>query len=79
MILTRLKEATRDQHEELERVFDPTVRAFTPGDYRRLPARLYGFYEPLEARLGALPDWSAAGFDFSRRRKTPLLVRDLQS
>mgnify|MGYP000852622392 CR=1 FL=1 len=47
--------------------------------WRRLPARLYGFYEPLEAGLGALPDGSAAGFDFSRRRKTPLLVRDLQS
>ncbi len=79
MILTKLKQTTQPQHELLERDLNLLNRCPTLADYRQLMARFYGFYEPLEAQLSALLDWRAVPFDFEQRRKTLLLVRDLQA
>jgi heme oxygenase len=48
-------------------------------DYRRLLGKFLGFYEPAEEVLDATFKWSAINFDFTSRRKTPLLMRDLHA
>ncbi|MBC8012307.1 MAG: biliverdin-producing heme oxygenase, partial [Burkholderiales bacterium] len=37
----------------------------------------FGYYAPLEARLGASPFWADLAFDFAARRKMPRLEQDL--
>jgi len=79
MILTRLKQKTFLYHERLEKKLDlfHGVRAFD--DYRLLLGKFLGFYEPAEEVLEATFNWSAINFDFTSRKKTPLLLRDLHS
>ncbi len=50
----------------------------TRAEYTRLLMLLYGFYAPLEARLATFDaQWAVCGIDFERRRKIPMLERDL--
>ena len=63
----------------LERDLNLLTCCKTLADYWQLIARVYGFYEPLEAGLSALLDWRAVPYDFQQRLKTPLLVRNLQA
>lgn len=77
MILAKLKEATRDQHEALENVVDVMNKTFSIEDYKELITKFYSFYAAVEPTLPAA-ELSAAGFDVEPRRKTPLLERDLK-
>lgn len=78
MILAKLKESTRDQHEALESVVDVMNRTFSLDDYKGLLTKFYRFYSSLEPNLptGELLE---AGFDTSPRKKVPLLERDLNA
>ena len=51
--------------------------AFSLADYRRLLARFYGYYVPLEARMVAWSRVEARGIDYAERVKVPELERDL--
>lgn len=75
MIMSRLKQATVQQHHEVEAsmpVMQPHLRLET---YRQLLGQLYTVIEPLEAQLSALP--IPDQFDLAARRKADLLRRDL--
>ena len=76
MIMAKLKEATREQHENLENVVNVMDAMFTREDYERLLTKFYTFYSSIEPRVAAnsLKD---SGFDFDARAKTPSLERDL--
>jgi len=79
MILTRLKQKTLLHHERLEKRLDLFHGVRTYDDYRRLLGKFLGFYEPAEEVLEAAFNWTAINFDFTSRKKTPLLLRDLHS
>src|SRR5215813_11115241 len=79
MILTRLKQATLWRRERLEKRLDLFHSVNTLDDYRRLLGKFLGFYVPAEEALEATFNWSAVKFDFTSRKKTPLLMRDLHS
>lgn len=51
MILTRLREETRDAHEHLEARMDILGCTRSLSGYKGLLAKFYGFYLPLERRL----------------------------
>ena len=75
MLMARLKEATRQRHEEVEArmpVLDPGLPL--PG-YARLLRQLQTVVEPLEAQL--LERSVPAAFRLKERLKAPLLARDL--
>lgn len=78
MIMTKLKEATRDQHENLENTVDIMGEVFSLENYRLLLTKFYRFYAAIEPRV-AENDLDGAGFDFDARRKTPLLEKDLEA
>lgn len=78
MILTKLKEATRAQHENLENTVDVMNQMFSLEDYKRLLTKFYRFYAAIEPKV-AENDLQKAGFDFAERRKTPLLEKDLKA
>jgi heme oxygenase len=75
---SRLREATRPHHEAVERSVDLLRSCQSLDGYRRLLGRFLGFYEPAEARLSP---WLEAvpGLDYSRRRKSSMLVDDLKA
>jgi len=77
MILKHLKEATGLSHAALESRLPLLDARMSQGRYRQLLQLFLGYYEPLEAKLLALPHWDAIGFDYAERRKTPQLVQDL--
>lgn len=78
MILAKLKEATRAQHENLENTVDVMSKMFSPEDYKILLTKFYRFYAAIEPKV-AENHLDTAGFDFAERRKTPLLEKDLQA
>jgi len=79
MVLTRLKQKTFWHHERLEKRLDLFHGVNTFDDYRRLLGKFLGFYEPVEEALEATFDWRAISFNFTSRKKAPLLMRDLHS
>jgi heme oxygenase len=79
MVLTRLKQKTLWHRERLEKRLDLFHGVNTFDDYRRLLGKFLGFYEPAEKALEATFNWSAINFDFTSRKKSPLLMRDLHS
>ncbi len=78
MIMKKLKEATKEQHDALESVVDVMNRMFTKEDYGNLLTKFYRFYSAIEPAMPA-DELKAAGFDIDERRKLPLLERDLES
>lgn len=78
MILVKLKEATREQHDALENVVDVMNRMFTQEDYKELLSKFYRFYSAIEPTLPA-DELREHGFDVEERRKLPLLERDLDT
>lgn len=78
MILAKLKEATRAQHENLENTVNVMDNLFSPDDYKVLLTKFYRFYAAIEPKV-AENDLQSAGFDFAERRKLPLLEKDLKS
>lgn len=77
MMLKCLKAATSTRHAALERMLPLLDANLTHATYRQFVRRLFGFYEPLEAQLLALPWWGAVEFDYAPRHKTPRLQQDL--
>ncbi|HMS43520.1 MAG TPA: biliverdin-producing heme oxygenase [Pyrinomonadaceae bacterium] len=78
MILAKLKEATREQHENLENTVDVMNQMFSLENYKTLLTKFYRFYSAIEPQVAA-NDLKSAGFDFVARRKTPLLETDLKN
>ena len=78
MILSKLKESTRSQHEALESVVDVMNKTFSREDYRALLMKFYRFYSAMEPRLPA-DALAVEGFDVGPRLKLPMLVKDLQT
>ena len=77
-MLKCLKAATSSRHAALERKLPLLDANLSHATYRHFVQRLFGFYDPLEAQLRALPWWGAVGVDYALRHKTPRLRRDLQ-
>ncbi len=76
--MTKLKEATRDQHDEMEKTVAIMDRMFSLEDYKKLLEKFCRFYSAIEPRIAAV-DLETLGFDFDKRRKTDLLENDLKS
>lgn len=74
--IAELRIATWPAHQRLERRIDFKARLADAGTYRRHIEGMWGFYAALEPQLGSgvLHDSLA---DYERRRKLPLLTRDL--
>ena len=77
MILAKLKEQTAEQHHRLEAKLDILTRLSSPQGYKSLLEQFYGFYRPLEIHLGSVMCPSGSLSNFTARRKTPLLEKDL--
>jgi heme oxygenase len=78
MILAKLKETTKEQHEALENVVNVMNSTFTLDDYKALITKFYLFYSALEPSLPA-EQLKENGFDIESRRKLPSLERDLSA
>lgn len=76
--MAKLKEATREQHDDLENTVNVMDRLFSLEDYQMLLTKFYRFYAAIEPRVAA-NDLQKAEFDFDARRKTPLIERDLNA
>lgn len=79
MILKRLKEATGSRHTALESRLPLLNADMSRARYLQFLQLFWGYYEPLETQLQALPYWNAMGFDYAGRHKTPRLLQDLQA
>jgi len=77
-ILKKLKEATKKQHDELERIVDLMNEKLCLDDYKSRLLGFYRFYSFIEPCLEGF-DWDSFGYDFQRRRKLPLLLKDLRN
>lgn len=77
MILVRLREATKPQHQQLEATVDVLNRVLDLAQYEKLLRDFYGFYAPVERRMRQLLATRDIGFDYEPRLKVPLLARDL--
>jgi heme oxygenase len=77
----KLKEFTAAHHDKIEQhaltkaIVDETI---TQEAYAHLLSKFYGFYSVCEPPLEQSALWQQTGFDIVARRKTPLLVKDLQ-
>lgn len=77
-LIQALRADTAQLHVALEKRLPFFSERLDLALYRRLMAAYYGFYQPLEQRLHALP-LIPAGLDQSRRIKLPVLRADLQA
>ncbi len=79
MILTRLKDETRQSHQATEQQLDLFNRMLTKSDYSRLLGRFWGFYVPIESKLNQVVGLNELPLNLPARQKKPLLERDLTS
>jgi len=78
-ILERVRYETRHLHKTLENEL-PIMRAdLQLSDYRRLLARFYGFYVPVEDALAGVLDLEFVLPDWPQRRKIDSLMKDLRA
>lgn len=75
MILQKLKESTRQQHEDVEGAVDVMSKLFSLEDYKKLIAKFRSFYSAYEPTL-PYAELKEAGFDYDERRKLPSLEAD---
>ncbi|HXF43301.1 MAG TPA: biliverdin-producing heme oxygenase [Pyrinomonadaceae bacterium] len=77
-ILESLRQKTRPIHEKLEQVVDVFTAAKDIESYGKLLKGFYRFYLAYETSLNnsLLLEY---GFDYEKRRKLPLLIKDLDS
>jgi heme oxygenase len=78
MILAKLKEATREQHEGLENTVNVMDQMFSLDNYKTLLSKFYRFYSAIEPEIDKL-DLTATGYNFDERRKLPKLEADLKN
>ena len=79
MILSDLREGTREQHRRLEQAVNLPSRLTSRGAYTGLLERFYGLYQPLEARLAAHHQLTLSGIAAQRLEKHTLLEQDLRT
>ncbi|GMA15430.1 heme oxygenase (plasmid) [Deinococcus metallilatus] len=75
MLMSRLKQATQRQHQEVEALMPVMQPSLSREAYARLLRQLHAVVGPLEAQLLTLP--LPAPFEIDLRLKEPLLLRDL--
>jgi heme oxygenase len=75
MILQKLKESTRQQHEDVEEAVDVMGNMFNLDDYKRLISKFWAFYAAYEPVL-PYAELKEAGFDYDERRKLRWLEAD---
>ena len=78
MLMQKLKESTRPQHEAVEGSVDVMSKLFSLEDYKLMIAKFRSFYSGYEPTL-PYADLKAAGFDYDERRKLPSLDADAQA
>ena len=78
MILKKLKESTRIQHEQLEKLVNLVDDGISREKYIATLVAFYRFYRSLEPKLERF-DFSPFGYDFFKRRRLPLLENDLKA
>lgn len=78
-ILERLRYETWHLHQALENDLPVMRPALQWADYRRLLARFYGFYMPVEEVLARVPDLGSTLPDWPQRRKIDSLAKDLRA
>ncbi len=78
MILSKLKESTKEQHEALEFVVDVMRPDLTMDHYKGLLAKFYLFYAAIEPALPA-DLLRNNGFDLDKRLKLPALEKDMNA
>jgi heme oxygenase len=78
MILKKLKESTKIQHEQLEKLVNLVDDGLSREEYIATLVAFYRFYQSLEPKLERF-DFSPFGYDFFKRRRLPLLENDLQA
>ena len=76
-LTARLREATAEQHRELENWVDPARRFALPARYAAYLQEIHPLFAGFEAALALLP-WGKLDFDLEPRRKAPLIERDLR-
>ncbi len=79
MILKRLKDETRFSHQATEQHLDLFSRMLTKSEYARLLGRFWGFYAPIETKIGQVVGLEQLPLNLSARQKKPLLWLDLTS
>lgn len=78
MILSKLKDATKEQHQNLETTVNIMNSMFTLEDYKQLLCRFYSFYAAIEPKVAAT-GLNRDDFNFDERRKTTLIEKDLKA
>ncbi|MEQ1764588.1 MAG: biliverdin-producing heme oxygenase [Pyrinomonadaceae bacterium] len=78
MILQKLKESTRQQHEDVEGAVDVMSKLFSLDDYKRMIGKFHSFYSAYEPTL-PYAELKEAGFDYDQRRKLPSLEADAKA
>lgn len=77
MILKKLKEATKVQHERLESIVNLVDENLSMENYKQTLLRFYRFYDAIEPKLAKF-ELENFGYHLSKRRRLPLLKTDLQ-
>lgn len=78
MILDRLRDETKSLHEELEDAVNLPARLVARSCYAGLLGRFYGFFQPLEEKLGNTHTaQQLGGLELQERRRAHLLRKDL--
>lgn len=78
MIMAKLKEATREQHEGTEQSVSIMDQMFSIDNYKTLLSKFYRFYSSMETELVKL-DLKKYGYEFADRLKTSKLETDLKN
>jgi heme oxygenase len=76
-VLDRLRAATRDAHDRIEKELNWRHRVASLEGYRTLLARWWGFHAAVEPRFEEVFSRAGQTAFFAPRRKLPLLQRDL--
>jgi heme oxygenase len=76
-VLSRLRSATNDLEEEVQRVIERATPALAAERYRLFLARMYGFHAPLERRLLMRTELIHVLPDLAQRQKAALIASDL--
>lgn len=81
MILERIKKETEENHVRMESsslMSKITNRSITLSDYLKILGKFYGFFHPLEIQLDQLKDIENHLQDYSQRRKSSTLLKDIE-
>lgn len=77
MFSEKLKEQTKEGHQDLERVLIPQIKSIkTKEDYLDLLGLFYSYFGALEEKIRAVIDISSLP-DYGRRRKTSSIAGDI--